>query len=258
MTPDHLDTGRLQRSNLVAQIEYYATLGSTNDRAKECAAAGPGRLPLLVVAEEQTAGRGRGANRWWTGDGSLAFSLLFDAREIQIQRKQLPLAALAVGVAVVEAVTPLLPALQVGVRWPNDVYVGERKLAGVLVEVPAEQYFVVGVGLNTNNTLVDAPAEVARAATTLRELTGECHDRTAVLLGVLAQLTKWLGELASAPERVAARCNSLCLQHGQPVTIHVGERAITGNCVGIAPDGALLLETPTGKQAFYSGVLRHP
>lgn len=258
MSSERLDIDRLLQSLLVAQVEYYATITSTNDRAKECAAGDPGSLPLLVVAEEQTAGRGRGANRWWTGPGSLAFSVLFDARSLQIPRGQSPLVALAAGVAVAEAIAPRLPSRRVGIHWPNDVYVEDRKVAGVLVEVPADRFIVVGIGLNTNNTLAHAPVDVARTATTLRELTGECCDQTAVLLAVLAELTKWLCELAVASENVASRCDSLCLQHGQSVAIQQGERTVTGCCVGIAADGALIVDTPTGRQRFYSGVLREP
>jgi len=256
MSFDRLDIDRLLQSSLVAQVEYYATITSTNDRAKECAAGNPESLPLLVVADEKTAGRGRGANRWWTGPGSLAFSVLFDAQSLQIPRGQSPLVALAAGVAVTEAIAPRLPSRRVGIRWPNDVYVEDRKVAGVLVEVPSERFIVVGIGLNTNNTLAHAPVEVARTATTLRKLTGECCDQTAVLLTILAELTKWLRELAVASEHVALHCNRLCLQHGQSVTIELGKRTITGCCMGIAADGALLVDTPTGRQSFYSGVLR--
>jgi BirA family biotin operon repressor/biotin-[acetyl-CoA-carboxylase] ligase len=257
MPSDRLDLDRLLASSLVADVEYYATLGSTNDRAKECAARGPGKLPLLVIADAQTAGRGRGANRWWTGHGSLAFTLLFDAHELGLERMRLPLVALATGVAVVEAVAPLVPSLSVGVRWPNDVYVGDRKLAGLLVEVPTERFFVVGIGVNINNTLADAPAELARKVTTLRDLTGAAHDRTAILLAILAQLTAWLRCLASTPEAVGSRANQLCLQHGQTLTLDAGGRLVTGTCAGVASDGALLLETPEGRRRFYSGVLKH-
>jgi len=257
MPSDRLDVDRLLRSSLVADVEYYATIGSTNNRAKECAARGPGDLPLLVAADNQSAGRGRGSPRGWTGRGSLAVSLLFDAQELGLERMRLPLVALATGVAVVEAVTPLLPSLTVGVRWPNDVYVGQRKLAGLLVEVPTERFIVVGIGLNANNTLADAPAELVRKVTTVRDLTGASHDRTAILLETLAQLTKWLRQLASTPEAVGLRANELCLQHGQTLTLDLGGRLVTGCCAGIAPDGALLLETPEGRQRFYSGVLRH-
>ena len=98
------------------------TIARPNVRRK-----GRGELPLLVVADRQTAGRGRGANRWWTGPGALAFSLLVDGRTVGADRSRSPLVALAAAVAVVDTVAPLLPAHQVGIHWPNDVLVAERK-----------------------------------------------------------------------------------------------------------------------------------
>src|SRR5262245_43251208 len=100
---DELDLDTLARSATIARVEYFPTLGSTQDRAREAArAADCGPLPLLVVADEQTAGRGRGSNRWWTGRGSLAMSLLFDPADWSLPQLPLPERSLAVGVAVVD------------------------------------------------------------------------------------------------------------------------------------------------------------
>ena len=164
------DIDRILRETFVARAEYHPSIGSTNDRAAECAAQSAGELPLLVLADQQTAGRGRGANRWWTGPGALAFSLLLDGRTVAVGGNRSPLVALAAAVAVVDAVAPLLPEHPLGIHWPNDVMVGRRKLAGILIEVLPDGRHVVGIGLNTNNTLADAPAELQSRAVTLRDL----------------------------------------------------------------------------------------
>jgi BirA family biotin operon repressor/biotin-[acetyl-CoA-carboxylase] ligase len=163
---------------------------------------------------------------------------------------------LAAGVAVAKTAAPLLPGHRVGVHWPNDVFVGERKLAGVLVEVLAGRHLVVGVGINVNNSLADAPPELQASATTLRELTGIRHERTRILLQLLRHLDGRLARLAFEPEQVAAEANRLCLQRGQMLTVQRGRRVISGRCAGIAADGALLLDTAAGPQHLYSGVLR--
>ena len=106
MTP--LERTRLLEETWIAEVEPHATLSSTNDRAAELAKSAGTRLPLLVTAEVQTAGRGRGGNRWWTGNGSLAFSVLFDAASIEESSPAIPLVGLAAGLAVVEAVRPIL------------------------------------------------------------------------------------------------------------------------------------------------------
>ena len=197
-------------------------------------------LPLVVVADEQTAGRGRGSNRWWTGPGGLAFSLLVDAETVAADASRSPLVSLAAAVAVVDAVAPLLPGRQVGIHWPNDVIVGgadipachelpasqgrqeclpHRKLAGILVEVLPDRRHVIGIGLNTNNTVADAPAELQSTAATLRDLSGQEHDQTAILIDLLRRLEQEFSRLLSDAKSVAARADQLCLHRGRTLTL---------------------------------------
>lgn len=272
-----LNVDRIQRETFVARVEHHLSLGSTNDRAKELAASGAGNLPLLIVADEQTAGRGRGGNRWWTGRGSLAFTLLMDGRMLGDERTSQPLVALAAAVAIVEAVVGQVSNLpinvgqvanlpsdgrqisnlpHVGLHWPNDVYAAGRKLAGILVEVLPDRRHVIGIGLNTNNSLADAPPELRQTATTLLELTGREHEHTAVLTGLLNHLARVFGQLAVDPAAIGRRADELCLQRGQTLSLQLGPQCITGRCLGIAPDGSLILETPQGRQTFYSGALQ--
>ena len=254
---DELDLARLAESSVVARVEHFATLGSTQDRAHELARSGEAlSLPLLIVAEEQTAGRGRGINRWWTGRGSLAMSLLFDPADWNVSRIPLPERSLAVGVAIVDTIAPLVADHRVGLHWPNDVYAAGKKVAGVLIDVLPDGRHIVGIGLNVNNSLAAAPDEVRARAASLSELAGRPFDRTAVLLNLLDQLQAAVQDSAASPEHFGERFNDLCLQIGQQLTVESGSQRTTGTCVGIAADGALLLDTPVGMQKVYSGVLR--
>jgi BirA family transcriptional regulator, biotin operon repressor / biotin---[acetyl-CoA-carboxylase] ligase len=249
------DIDRILRETFVARAEYHPSIGSTNDRAAQCAAQSMNELPLLVLADQQTAGRGRGANRWWTGPGALAFSLLLDGQTVAAGGNRSPLVALAAAVAVVDAVAPLLPDHPLGIRWPNDVMVGPRKLAGILIEVLPDGRHVVGIGLNVNNTLADAPAELQATAATLRDLGGRPCDPTAILIDLLQRLEREFIELGRRPQDVAARADALCLQRGQMLRLQWGNRSVAGRCHGIAADGAIRLETPAGLETFYSGTL---
>jgi BirA family biotin operon repressor/biotin-[acetyl-CoA-carboxylase] ligase len=251
-----LDIQRVLRETFVTRAEHHATLGSTNDRARQCAAEAAGGLPLLIVADQQTAGRGRGSNRWWTGRGGLAMSLLVDGKMFGGDRNRSVLVGLAAAVAVVEAVQLLLESHAVGLHWPNDVVVAERKLAGVLVEVLADRCHIIGIGVNTNNTLAEAPPELQRIATSVFDLTGKPHDPTDILIGVLRPLEDMLQRLSDAPEEIGRRAGELCLQVGRTLTVRSGNRSITGRAAGIAPDGALLLETSEGRRKLYSGVVQ--
>jgi BirA family transcriptional regulator, biotin operon repressor / biotin---[acetyl-CoA-carboxylase] ligase len=184
----HLDIDRILCKTFVARVEYLPSVGSTNDRAAECATHDEGKLPLLVVADRQTAGRGRGANRWWTGPGALAFSLAVDARTVNAEHGPAPLVARASAVAVAETVAPLLPDHPVRIHWPNDIMAADRKLAGILIEALPDRRHIIGIGLNTNNTLADAPAELQATAATLRDLAGHEFDQTTILIDLLNHL----------------------------------------------------------------------
>src|SRR5512134_2109839 len=140
------------------------TAGSTNDELRALAAAGsPDGLVLLAL--QQTAGRGRRGAAWFCPAGeSLAFSILVRPAE---PKALWPRLALAAGLAVAEAAESFGPPA--GIKWPNDVWIGRRKVAGILVEAGPD-FAIVGIGLNVHTT--SFPAEVSEIATSLRIASG--------------------------------------------------------------------------------------
>ncbi len=251
---DLVEVPRILRETMIAEVEVFHTIGSTNDWAKRRAAEPSCPLPLLVVTEEQTAGRGRGANRWWSAPGSLIFSLVLPPERLHRDLAPSPLISIATAVAVAETIVPLLTEHQAGIHWPNDVVVDGRKIAGILVEVLGNRRHVIGIGLNVNNRLDQAPPEVLKRATTLWELTHMVHDLTTILVNVLQWLEIRIGQL-TAPADLVRQANALCLQQGTTLNLRHGGQTIAGRCAGIAADGGLLLDTPQGRQVFASGVL---
>jgi len=250
-----IDTRWIVERTFVAHVEHYPVLESTQTRARELAEANAAS-PALVVADRQTAGRGRADNRWWTGEGSLAFSLLIDPEQFGFPPRAVPRLSLAVGVAIVDAVAPRLAGHPLGLHWPNDVYVGSRKLAGILVEVLPDGQHIIGVGLNSNNRASDAPTALAETLTTLLDLTGQPHDHTDLLLSTMENIEAALRQLAEPLETLGQRFDLLCLQRGELLTVYQGCRVLAGRCAGIAPDGALLLDTEDGQLQITSGTLR--
>jgi BirA family biotin operon repressor/biotin-[acetyl-CoA-carboxylase] ligase len=246
---------RILRETWIARTEYLPSVGSTNDVAVACNAAGESQLPLLVLADHQTAGRGRGSHRWWTGQGALTFSLLVEGAMLGAGCERSPLVSLAVAAAVAEIVAAYLPSQSVGIHWPNDVFTGGRKIAGILIEVLPDRRHVIGIGVNVNNTSADAPGELQSTVATLRDLSGQTHDPTEFLIQLLQQLEREWAQLRENPAVVAKHADALCLQCGQTLTLEWATQTVLGACRGIAEDGALLLETPNGIKAFYSGVL---
>jgi BirA family biotin operon repressor/biotin-[acetyl-CoA-carboxylase] ligase len=148
---------------------HFRRIDSTNELAKELAVAGaPGGL--VVTADEQTAGRGRRGNEWFAPPGSC---LLYSALLRPFAPDGTTLLPLAVPVAVCEAAESIAP-VRCRVKWPNDVWIDERKAAGVLVEArPDEGWAVIGIGLNVAIPQEDFPAELRETATSLLPTEGE-------------------------------------------------------------------------------------
>jgi BirA family biotin operon repressor/biotin-[acetyl-CoA-carboxylase] ligase len=188
---------RITESTFIATAQHHAQIASTNDRALEVAAARDGspvgqlRLPLLVTADRQTAGRGRGTKQWWNAPDSLAFSVLLDPRAMGLDPKRQSAAiSTAAGLAVVDALRRQVPEIAERVRpkWPNDVLGDGRKLAGVLIEVPRADRLVIGIGVNVNAHAADAPADLAERITTVRDMCGQPVDREQLLIAILQSL----------------------------------------------------------------------
>jgi BirA family biotin operon repressor/biotin-[acetyl-CoA-carboxylase] ligase len=165
--------------------------------------------------------------------------------------------ALTTGLAVGEALQQLRPGLEIGLKWPNDVCVRSRKIAGILVEVPtrAPDRVVLGVGVNVNNSVAGAPGPLADTATSLLDVTGYAFDLTVVLVHTLRKIADELAALAHADSALAHRWTVLCMLTGRQVRVEVGRRVTTGTCQGIDESGALQIETAHGLQHCRSGVV---
>lgn len=256
-THQRLDSERIAAQSFLNAFEQHGVLASTQDRAHEYAAQPAARLPFLVVADRQTAGRGRGGNRWFTGGGSLAMSLAFDPAQWGSPGGFEPRRSLAAALAVIDAVEPWTPGIDVGLHWPNDVFCDQRKLAGILIDALPDGRLVLGVGINTNNRFDEASDEVRRRAVSLIEVCGRGVDHEQLILLFLERLGDAMRLLASDSHAFWLRCQELCRQIGRELTMRNGDETVSGRCAGIDPDGAICLETATGRRKFYSGVLVH-
>jgi BirA family biotin operon repressor/biotin-[acetyl-CoA-carboxylase] ligase len=254
-SPNSIDPLRIEQETFVAQAEVHEEVGSTNDRALRLAEESHS-LPRLIAALRQTAGRGRGANRWWGDTGALLFSLILDVPAVQPDR--VPQLSLCMGTAVCQAVMELVQGAEVRLKWPNDVYLNGRKVCGILIESPprCNDRLVVGIGLNVNNSAAAASPELARRATSLRDYASTEFALTDVLLRILARIEDTLDEFRQGGwARVAGRWRALCLLTGRCITVRCGAQATTGTCLGIEDDGALLLQTLAGPQRYYGGTV---
>lgn len=246
----------------VRSVIHEPELGSTNDEARKRLQEGGVSLPLLILADRQTAGRGRGSNTWWSDEGSLTFTLVLDPSAHSLLDEHTPRVALAAAVAIISALEAMIEPGRLGVRWPNDVEAEGRKLGGILPERMATSMgsrLAIGIGLNISTDLAGAPAEIRRMATSVAELArpGEEVSRDRVLSAVLSQFARVLPALAANDPALAARWAGLDTLRGHAVRVQLGDRLLAGVAQGIDARGGLCIETPTGATTLFGGqVLR--
>ncbi|MBP3530243.1 MAG: biotin--[acetyl-CoA-carboxylase] ligase [Thermoguttaceae bacterium] len=168
----------IARRTEIAGALWLETVGSTNDWAKDWirTATAATETPFWVGAERQTAGRGRGDHTWAAWNGALTFSLIARWREFRLTRRESAELSLRVADAVASTAREFAPTAEIWVKPPNDVYVRDRKLAGILIESPNAEFVVVGVGVNVGNRSTDAPEELRNRVVSLAELSDESTE----------------------------------------------------------------------------------
>lgn len=237
-----LTTRRLGHPTLV-----FDTIGSTNDECHQRARAGAGE-GLLVLAEEQTAGRGRFDRTWWAPPRTcLLMSLLLRPTLPAGRAGQL---TMCLGLGAVEAIEEVT-GLHARLKWPNDLVIDGRKLAGMLTELNTVEgrlnYAVLGLGLNVN---VDfgaegVPSGLSATATSLSEETGQRVDRLRLLGAILWHTEQWYDRTlagASPHQAWAERLDTL----GRPVRIYMVSGFLEGVAAGVTPEGGLLVQDDVG------------
>ncbi|MFN2617188.1 MAG: biotin--[acetyl-CoA-carboxylase] ligase [Thermoleophilaceae bacterium] len=221
---------------------HWRVIDSTNERAKTAAAAGAPH-GTLVTTDEQTAGRGRQGRVWTAPPGSsLLMSLLL--RGLEERHAMLPLGA-AVGVC--EACESLT-GVECAIKWPNDVWIGGRKVAGILLEGrPQEGWTVLGIGLNVSTRAADFPAELRDTATSLAAAAGAPSPGPEVALrAVVPALAR---RLDAPAESVLTAWRERDALRGSGVRWNGGH----GLAAGVDESGALLVETDSGRVALDAG-----
>jgi BirA family biotin operon repressor/biotin-[acetyl-CoA-carboxylase] ligase len=251
------DLDRIVAETFVEHVEFHDAIASTNDRALELAGQYDGRFPLLVLTDKQTAGHGRGTNRWWAGRGALTFSLLLECEAAKLPPNRWPKVSLTAGLAVCEAIEELRVCQPVGLKWPNDVFLEGRKVSGILIEVPKNRRLslVLGIGINVNNSWRDAPPELQTKTTALCDVAGRRIPPMEVLLRVLQRLADGLESIGTRDDELRARWRERCILTGRSVELEIGPRRIAGLCHGIDDDGALLVETDGRYERCYAGIV---
>jgi BirA family transcriptional regulator, biotin operon repressor / biotin---[acetyl-CoA-carboxylase] ligase len=247
-------------------IIRYASVTSTMDMASRLAESGANE-GTLVVADEQTAGRGRSSHNWYSPPGqSLYMSLILRPDLAPAQTGWLNMiAALAVVQAIKEirdsrllnaSASPAVSCLQslISIKWFNDIQISSRKVCGILVESSITgdslDYAVLGIGLNVNTRFDDAPEDIRARATSLREAWNapESLDRTDGLTRILKcfkqHYTRMIATRLSPAREYAQAVETL----GREVHVNTGHEIVSGLALRVADDGALIVLTADGER----------
>jgi BirA family biotin operon repressor/biotin-[acetyl-CoA-carboxylase] ligase len=243
----------LETHDLGRTVHAFDSLGSTSEHAFRLAAEGA-EHGELVVAEEQTAGRGRRGRTWASPAGKNLYASLVLRPELPPQRA--PELTLLAAVAVAETLRG--DGVVASIKWPNDLQVGGRKIAGILTELSAEadrvHFVVLGIGINLNATASDFPPEVAEQATSVQRVLGRRVNRAAFLARLLRTLEQWLDlHEQQGFEPVRARWRALSSTLGEEVLVKAERRELRGRAEDIDVDGALLLRTEGGLERVLAG-----
>jgi BirA family biotin operon repressor/biotin-[acetyl-CoA-carboxylase] ligase len=242
-----------------SQLHHFYKIGSTNTAAMAAAAEGANEGSVFL-AEEQTAGRGRGAHTWQSvrSAGIYCSVVLRPA----LPPSQVLVLALAAGLAVSAAIEEVHPGMSLDLKWPNDVLVAGKKVCGILAEMNAEatrvRYIVVGIGINVNQTAF--PKELEGEATSLRTVTGSDWSRvelTAALLKSLDREYRLLMAQSDAQQSILRRFSEQSSWvRGKQVRVQENGSTVEGTTEGLDERGFLRIRTLHGLQTVLSGTVR--
>jgi len=275
-TNDRLDPD-LIRANLKTQrigrkVLVYDRTSSTNDIAAEYA-RNPDNDGVVIFAEEQTAGRGRTGATWRSGHAeSLLFSLALIDCAIGNE-----LLSLMSAVAVAEALGQV-GSCPARIKWPNDIVLDGKKVAGILLESKVKKsskcevssvkpsnfklqtsnsISIIGIGINCHQTPASFPPELQTTATSLDLISGSRCLRVTVAKRVLTSLDHWLGIAERNPPQVIDTWSHGSTQLGQRVTLSCNKRRFTGNCIGVDPEKGLILQLDRGGVRMFDAAHTH-
>jgi len=252
LSQNQFDLLTIRNETFIREVVFHHEIDSTNSAILELA-KGQVETPLLVVTDRQTAGRGRGTNSWWSGDGALTFSLLLDFP--MLDPSQLSSFSLTVGLAVCQTLEQIAPVADLAIKWPNDVYFNDKKIAGILIERPDanEPRLAVGIGINVNNSLQSAPEEMRQTATSLTDELGANVSLTLLLLECLQQLERRAKDQVHNARELLDQWRAYCMLTGRTIKVEAGGAVIEGDCQGIGESGELLVQTASGLKRIVAG-----
>ena len=250
-----LDRARPRLGRLASDVRFFQSTGSTNDVASTLAASGGGE-GIVIVADAQTAGRGRRGRTWFSppASGLYVSVVLVPGRAETTPDRAIALLTLTAGVALAEAIE-LATGLKADIKWPNDLFVGRRKLAGILAEGVTSDTIILGYGINVGPMAY--PPELTDRATALEVELGRAIDRASLFAETLAALSRRYDDL------LAGRFDAILdawrarapASRGARVSWDTPSGPRSGVTAGVDDRGALLVQAGDSLERIVAGEL---
>ena len=229
----------LKTNRIGGNVLVFNSTSSTNDIARRYI-GDKNNDGLAVFAEEQTAGRGRGVNKWYSRrSDSIICSILLIDNKLNIE-----LLSLTTAVAVADAIGK--PAK---IKWPNDIILNDKKVGGILIENIHDNNLnscIIGIGINCHQKKDDFPKEIQPVATSLDVESHSITNRNLLAKRLLSSMDYWL-EIAKKDSRIIVdQWHLLSILSGHRLILLFNGKKFAGNCIGIDPEKGLILQLDTG------------
>ena len=228
------------------RIIYYPLIDSTNRAARKRALQG-GAHGWIILANEQSAGRGR-LNRTWdsqAGEDILASIIVYP----HLPPSDVFQLTMIASIAIVQAIERIC-TVNCGIKWPNDIFLNGKKLCGILSEGQVGdrmEFMVIGIGLNVNSSMTDRK-ELTSTAISLRDATGRHHDRNALIIAILENFNHLYASAGRDAERIKCLWEKHAMMLDHKVSVHSDDDVISGIACGIMPDGRLIVRESSGHE----------
>lgn len=254
MADNQIHSQEIVRSTFVKRVEWLDEIDSTNTYALRSLSKDH-EFPLLIGTDKQFAGRGRGINTWWQSSGSLTCTLVLTPDSFGIAASHWPKLSLLIGLGIGSGLQSFASGSELQLKWPNDVYLDDKKVCGILIETVPElsNVLVVGFGVNVNNSLADAPDEIQKRGTSLVDLMGTTVSKQDVLISILNSLEQIMAYYTRHAESLLNDWRKHCFLSGKQVAVEAGHQTVAGLCHGIDDHGALTISNPDGIHNFFAG-----
>ncbi len=248
------------RQGWIANLSWSHEVDSTNNVARRALIERQHRLPALFVADQQTAGRGRRDHQWWSPGGCLMLTVALGEQALPDDSNCWSQLALVCGVALSETVSEFVGEGQAQLKWPNDIYVADRKVGGILIESVSEASsaskpnWLIGIGLNVAVDWSGAPQQLIGRATCLSTQVGRPLTTEVVLVESMRRLGRWLEAWQACDSSWREAWSNGCLLSGKVVRVRLGaDEEISGRCEGVDATGRLILRDEGGVKLLSSG-----